>query len=418
MRLGRLSPKQREIASYGGRPNRWTLVSGPVGSGKTESGLIGFLLWQRQLAGMQLGVLTKGHAQLSAVLKDGLERLLGEPLRPHRDGGFQLPGRDGQTNHLIPFVCQDARGIERMRSFNLGGMLLDEMTTLPFPLLAECAARTRVGDAKILGLTNPDGPLHPVKKHFFDKAEEHDAYVVWTDLRDNPALTQAYVDDLKKRYTGAMLERMVYGRWAASTGLVYPRLYEFSTEAPDCDFTVYDVSVDVGEARVTAALLSGRTADGRTWILDEVTHDHVREGVLSESELVAKIRRAFSGYEVNAWIVDPAAKRFRQEMLRQMPDARVGKAVNHFDEGVEEVNHWLASDALFVWGEKVPQLMTENGEYVWDPDMAKIGRDEPVKIRHDLLDCLRYLIMTRTVDELGGMEAWLRRERQRKEARL
>ena len=51
-------------------------------------------------------------------------------------------------------------------------------------------------------------------------------------------------------------------------------------------------------------------------------------------------------------------------------------------------------------------------------DLAKIGRDEPVKIPDHATDCLRYLVMTRTVDELGGMEAWQRRERQRKEARL
>ena len=413
-----LSAKQRRIASFGARRKRWTLVSGPVGSGKTHAGIIGTLLWASRWGGAEFGVLTKGHPQLAAVLKGGIERAIDDAVKVDSDGGFYLPGHNGQPNRFWCFVAQDKRAEPRLRSFNLSGFLIDEMTTLP-PLILDAAnSRCRVGDAKLLGMTNPDGPRHPVRLKYFLRPDQMNAEVIETELRDNPTIRDDYIDSLKATYTGHMLERMVYGRWAAASGLVFPHAIDASGGVPPLGGLVaYDVVVDVGESSITHALLSGRTLDGQTWIIDECVHNHLLEGVLTDREMVAKVRRHFGGFEIHSWIVDPAAKRFRQELLAQMPNAIVGKAENDWEEGVEEVNHWIGVGALKLWGERLPHLMSEIGALVWDEDMAEAGKDVPIKTPDHGTDAMRYLVFTRAVHEAGGRKAWEIQRQRRKEMR-
>ena len=429
-----LSPKQQQIAAYGGSPYRWTLASGPVGSGKTHAGLIGFTLETSQWGSSDFGVLTKGWPQLHAVLRGGLAQILGYPISLNSDGYFELPSLVGPPNRIWCFVAKDKGAEPRLRSFNLSGMLLDEMTTLPFNMIAAANARCRVGNAKLLGLTNPDGPRHPVKLNYFDNCEQVNGQAIYTEIRDNPALSQAYIDSLYANYSGHMLERMVYGRWAAASGLVYPHLIEATyqpppwhgaawtnletgeAKPPNVELPVaFDVAIDVGESSVTHALLAARTTHGNTWIIGECRHEHVSEGVLKERELVAKIRRAFSGYDITSWIVDPAAKRFRKELLNQMPGARVGKGVNDLKEGIEEVNLWVAADALHIWGDKCPHLIAEIGALVWDDQQAAAGKDVPIDTPDHGTDALRYLVATRAVHESGGYDAWLATRRRQRE---
>ena len=113
-------------------------------------------------------------------------------------------------------------------------------------------------------------------------------------------------------------------------------MLDVSGQRPHEDMVAHDVVIDVGEASVTCALLCGRTPTGATWVLDEWVHNHVIDGVLTERELVGAIRRQFSGHVIDSYIVDPAAKRFRQELLVQLgPSANVGKGENDWAEGVE-----------------------------------------------------------------------------------
>ena len=405
----RFSETQRRIASYGCRDKRWTLVSGPVGSGKTEAGLTGFLLWASKFSGCQFGILSKGHMQLSAVVKDGIERITGERLRQDRDAHYILPNSSGGHNKLIPLVAQDKRAEQRMRSYNFAGALIDEGTTMDHNVISAMNARCRVGESKIILMTNPDGPLHPLKLQYFNRAQEINGEVIETELRDNPSISESYIESLNQIYTGHMLERMVYGRWVAASGLVYPHLHSVSLRSPGEDepMVTYDVSIDVGEASVTAALLSGRTVDGKTWIVDEYYHNHVEKGVLTEAQLVAGIRRKFQWATPRVWIVDPSAKSFIGELMRQLQRTNnIGRAITDWNEGVAEVNHWIASGALFVDGAKCPNLMKESGMLIFDENKALIGEDSVVPVPDHACDALRYLVLTRAVQEAGGKKAW------------
>lgn len=410
-----LSERQRHIATYGAREKRWTLVSGPVGSGKTHSGLLGFSLWQRLYAGHEFGLLTKGHPQLASIIRD-MERAAGFDIWVDSDGMAALPTIGGMDNALLCFVGRDKSAEPRLRSFNLTGFVIDEGTTLPFPLIAAANARMRVGDPRGLILTNPDGPRHPLKVQYFDDAENMDAEAIYTSIHDNPTVTQSYIDSLHRSYSGHMLERMVNGRWAAATGLVYPHYLEVVREMPNpSEFQVLDASVDVGESSVTHALLYGRDHDGDTWVIDECRHDHIVEGVLSIRGMVAKVRREFAHWgPIHSWTVDPSALTFRQELLAQ-GEPNVGKAHADWTEGHQEVNHWIGLEALLLVEKSVPHLMNELGALVWDDDAADKGDDKPIPTSDHGTDTLRHYVLTRTIHESGGRRAWEARKRHERE---
>ena len=176
---------------------------------------------------------------------------------------------------------------------------------------------------------------------------------------------------------------------------------------------IHDVVIDVGESSVTCALLFGRTPSGKTWVLDEWVHDHRLSGKLTERQLVGAIIHAWPGVKIHSYMVDPAAKRFRVELQRQLgPHAIVGKAENDWDEGVEEVNYWFASDALYIDGDRCPQLLDTAGALTWDEEQAEIGNDVPTKVADHLTDCLRYGVLTRAIHEAGGREVWEAKRRQ------
>jgi len=404
-----LTGKQQQIATYAARHRRWTIVSGPMGSGKTHAACVGFLLWQRRFGNCDIGVLTKTRAQMNAVLKQNIERLLGYEV-PKTAKEFELPGANGSRNRVHCFVADNAGAEQRLRSFNLTGMLIDEATTLPSGIIAAANARCRVGsDPKLLVLTNPDGPRHPLKTDYLDRAEAMNVEPIFTSIRDNPTVTQHYIDSLNRSYSGHMRARMVDGEWAAAEGMVFPHLLE-RIRTPNVDeMLAFDVAVDVGESSVTHALLAGRNGKGETIVMAECRHDHARQGALEERELVAKVRRAFAAYPVTSWIVDPAAKSFRVELEQQLGgNGKVGKAENDFIEGVNEVNHWVAREALFVYPEGVPQLCAEVEALSWDPKAAERGEDVPIKTPDHGTDALRYLVFTRAVHEAGGRKFWER----------
>ena len=124
---------------------------------------------------------------------------------------------------------------------------------------------------------------------------------------------------------------MVYGIWVAVRGMVYPRAIEFSgfgipaksapqmssfrcerlgrildvdtpprahrvrrRWAPAKEMPACDVVIDVGESSVTCALLSGRTATGRTWTRDERYCDHSEYGHRTPSN-------RFSNWTISIW---------------------------------------------------------------------------------------------------------------------
>ena len=402
---GLLSPTQRHIVRFSTRGKRWTIVSGPQGAGKTYAALVGFLLWMSRHAGCNLGLLTKTKKQLLALLQDDIHRLIGA-RSINNDGHIEIPSAVGASNRLWTFYGTDRRAEPRIRGYNFSGFFIDEVTTLPFELLGAANARVRVGpDPHIVCCTNPDGPLHPFKLQYLDQIDRL-GEAISTQLSDNPALPDGYRESLEQHYTGHMLRRMVHGEWAAATGLVYPLAHEAChNDAPFDTFGAYDISVDVGSASVTHALLAARTTDGHTWIIDEWRHDHTH-GQMTDAACIRAIGAQWGHLPIANWIVDPAARSFRREVQRQYHDAVVAKAANDWLEGVEEVNAWLSTGHLHFYAPRLPHLLAEIGGLVWNPDRALIGEDVPIKTSDHGTDALRYVILTRAIDETGGRAAW------------
>ena len=119
----------------------------------------------------------------------------------------------------------------KVRGWSLAGALLDEVTLMPEDFVDTVLDRCSIPGAKVVMACNPAGPMHPVKLKFMDKPESA-ATLVQFRLADNPSLSQGYIDGLHARYTGAMKRRMVYGEWAATSGIVYPNWENGARQGP------------------------------------------------------------------------------------------------------------------------------------------------------------------------------------------
>lgn len=111
------------------------------------------------------------------------------------------------------------------------------------------------GTGKLFVSTNPDSPHHWLKTAHIDRTPQ-DCINIGMDA--NLSLTEEFRESLKDRWVGAMRERMVYGRWAAHSGLIYPSFENCITEElPPSEPEVWDISIDHATATVTHALLWG-----------------------------------------------------------------------------------------------------------------------------------------------------------------
>ena len=125
-------------------------------------------------------------------------------------------------SELALYSGRDAGSEVDLRGHTFNGALIDEVVGVTTEFLEQAIQRCSAEPGKLIMLTNPDGPHHPVKVNWVDRAatDSNIESRVFT-LADNPGLPDWYEDDLHATQTGAMLRRMAYGEWAVASGSVY-----------------------------------------------------------------------------------------------------------------------------------------------------------------------------------------------------
>src|SRR5690606_4293976 len=107
------------------------------------------------------------------------------------------------------------------RGMTLAGAYGDEVTLWPESFFTMLLSRLSVPGAQFFGTTNPDSPGHWLKKRYLDRADELSLRRFRFTLADNPALDPAYVEALKREYTGLWYRRYILGEWVAAEGAIY-----------------------------------------------------------------------------------------------------------------------------------------------------------------------------------------------------
>jgi phage terminase large subunit-like protein len=251
--------------------------------------------------------------------------------------------------------------------------------------------------------------------------KDDEVYVVEGSMEDNPTLSERQQQRLRRRWEKEplKLEARLHGRFVHFAGLIYdefreappekgghvvaPRPIPRGTENGKPSVPVYG-AIDPGIAKSHMALVFfWMTADDTA----EVFYAQKWKGWLTE-DLAREFHRVCEdeGFRPRWTVIDPAGKRRDPTTGRNMQDALRDLKVptmpgpNKVDAGIDAVKVRLRTQRLLVHADQ-EQLVGEFRNYRWKNTDKSTSEDEPkrepIKANDDLLDALRYGLMSMPV---------------------
>jgi len=382
-----LSPKQ--IESYRHSNARLNLWEGSVRSGKTFISIIRFL------KALQQG--PPGLAMIIGVSRDSIQRniltelcaLVGAPCPTPKTGQINLLGR---TIFLVG--ANDERAQRRIQGSTLAIAYVDELTLIPQGFFKMLLSRLSVKGAQLFGSTNPDSPFHWLKTDFLSKTDL-DMSVHHFKLEDNPSLSEAYVNNLKKEYTGLWYKRYINGEWVLAEGTVYDFFDEEDhvIDLPPGIAEYYVIGIDYGTSNPTTFSLIGysRKVWPNVWLEREYYFDSKKKGhQKTDTDYVEDLIKFIGDKVVRCIYVDPSAASFKLEMMRQ----GLGGVIDADNDVINGIRYQskLLSNGTYKVCRCCSNAIREYQTYRWDEKASLKGEDKPIKEHDHSLDGQRYAL--------------------------
>jgi PBSX family phage terminase large subunit len=398
------------------RINLWT---GAIRSGKTVASLLRWVMYVRSAP---MG----GRLVMVGRTKDTINRnvfaVLQDPLifGMIADEIKYTPGSNvawifGRVIDVIG--ANDARSETRLRGMTCAGAYVDEATLVPQEFWTQLLGRMSVPGAMLFATTNPDNPAHWLRRDFILRARELGLRHWHFTLDDNPALSLAYRESIRREFVGLFFRRFVLGHWVAAEGAIYDMWDDTKHVIPRQRLPMIDrwlsAGIDYGTSNPFAAELLGMGVDRRLYVVSEYRYDsRQHHRAKTDAEYSVAVREWLAGVEIphaggrdewgrevprlgvhpEAVCVDPSAASFIVT-LQQDGLLPIG-ARNDVIDGIRNVATLLATDRLRVVDD-CRGLIDEFPGYSWDDDEAKKrGIDKPIKADDHSLDALRYGVHT------------------------
>jgi len=417
-------PMEKQVAFHESQ-HRFKIFCGGFGSGKTIAGafevITNALMWPKNL-------ILVGRATYPELRDTTRKEILAFPVicdnKEHEFGSSPLvKSYNKADNSLIlingtEIIFRALDELDKVKSLNLGGYLVDEITEISEEMHLALNGRLRRKGVKHFGIgtTNPEGHdwvwkryvagadkirewEHPTRfgtiKTFIAQKEDH--FIVTASSEENPYLPEEYVPTLLTNYPEEWIKRYVYGSFDTFSGLVY---HEFKDEAPQVvkPFPIPKewyrfVALDYGYRNPTAVLWFAVSPKGKAYVYDE----HYQAGrLVSET---AEIVRAKTGTQpVQFYLGDPAMKQRSGASGINVFDefAKYGLIIqpanNSVSAGINRVKEKFVNGSLVVFS-SCTNLRTELGTYKWKdlkPGATQDAPEKPVKKNDHAVDALRY----------------------------
>ena len=236
--------------------------------------------------------------------------------------------------------------------------------------------------------TNPENPMHTVKKDYIDKTGQRlsngqlNIKAFNFSLFDNTFLNKEYIESIiKSTPSGMFTDRDIWGKWVSAEGVVYPDFNEnlFFNNVDDVQFTKYFCGVDWGYEHYGCIVVIGEDVEGNYYLLEENAYQH------KEIDFWVNVANRIKDEYGNIMFYADSARpeyvhKFQEERIRCV---NANKAVL---EGISDVATLFKTNKLFI-NINVKRFKEEIYNYVWKPNA-----DEPVKVMDDVMDGLRYAI--------------------------
>ncbi|MFG1796703.1 PBSX family phage terminase large subunit [Nocardia sp. NPDC049149] len=395
---------------------RCNIWEGAIRSGKTIASILCWLIF---LSNPPSG----GQFVMVGRTRESLARNVIEPMRDPALFGH-LAGRVSYTlgaptatilgRRVYMLGASDAKAEMSLRGLTVAGAYVDEITVIRPDFFRQLLGRMSLDDARLFGSTNPDNPVHWLKREFLDRIDKLDAegdpllpdWRTWHfELDDNPALSEKRKLQYKREYSGLWYRRFILGHWVAADGSVFDSWAEHLTldwAALPLMQQLTAVGIDYGTTNPTHAVLLGLGVDGILYAVDEYRYEPTTMSQRkTDAELSADLR---------AWLDQPHLPDLRQSRMRAEhiiadPSAASLRVQLHA-EGVETA----AADNDVLYGLRVlamlfarnllristrcPALLLEIPGYSWSTTATEEGEDAPIKVNDHGIDALRYAVIT------------------------
>lgn len=393
-----LSEKQR--FAFLNSNARINILEGPVRSGKSFAAN---LIWTDFCVNGTKGPLilcgrTDKTIKRNIILP--LQDMIGKAVVYH-----QGRGEVTLCNRLMYVVgANDDRAEAKIRGSEFAGALVDEGTLIPENFFKMLLSRLSIPKAKMIVSTNADSPYHWLKKDFIDREKELDMKVFSFNIRDNPSLTEKFIQDISKEYQGLWYKRYIEGKWVLAEGAVYDFFDEnlHVIPYPQSTASYYIVGCDYGTTNPCVFVLIGYNSDGypNMWMEKEYYYDSrstMRQK--SDYEYVKDFMEFIEGYNVKAIYIDPSAASLRQEMMRNNVH-NVYDANNDVLTGIRFQGQLISNGSYKICANCV-ETIREYSDYMWDARASERGLDAPIKRNDHAKDAERYALMTHFFNRSG-----------------
>lgn len=372
---------------------RINIFEGPVRAGKS---FIALLKWIDFCANGPPGALVicgRTDKTIKRNIITPLQDLVGSAVvYKQGKGEVQLYNR---TMYVVG--ANDDRAEAKIRGSEFAGALIDEATLIPESFFKMLLSRLSIEGSKLFASTNPDSPYHWIKKDFIDREDILDLKAFKFNIRDNPSLTEKYIQDLSAEYQGLWYKRYIEGKWVLADGAVYDFFDEDKHVIPmapgPADY--YIMGVDYGTTNPCVFALIG--FNGGTypnmWLEKEYYFDSKKElRQKSDYEYAIDLMDFIDGYYVKTIYIDPSAASFRRELQRNgVPN--VADAKNDVLPGVRFQSQLLTNGTYKICL-NCTESIKEYSNYLWDSKASEKGLDVPIKKWDHSLDAQRYALYT------------------------
>ena len=379
--------KQKEIVKMlrSGELHRINILYGSVRSGKTWITLVVFALWVATLPKDKSFLMcAKTLTSLKRNCLDLLQDLIGED-----NFKYSLSAKTGVLfGHKVYLEgANDARSESKIRGMTLQGAYVDEITLIERDFFTMLLSRLSEKNAKLFGSTNPDSPMHWLKKEYIDRENELDIYVEKFSIDDNTFLDAEYVKQIKNEYTGVFYNRFVLGEFAVAEGLVYDFGEDNIVDEIPSNGEYY-ISIDYGTMNPFSAGLWCVLGDKAVRIKEYYYNGREKGIQRTDEEYCDNIDDLAKGYNIRQVIVDPSAASFIATLRKR--GFAIRKANNDVLDGIRRTAVYLKNGNIKIHRSCVDSI-AEFGLYRWDD---KATADTVIKENDHAMDDIRYFCNT------------------------
>lgn len=394
-----LSPMQQD--AFLNSTARINIFQGPVRAGKSFVALLRWIDFIMNGPEGALVICGRTDKTIKRNIIQPLQRLVGNALVYKIGiGEVHLYGRV-----MYVIGANDERAEGKIRGSEFAGALIDEATLIPESFFKMLLSRLSIPGACLFASTNPDSPYHWIKRDFIDRKDVLDVADFCFDIRDNPSLSEKYIQNLSAEYQGLWYQRYIEGKWVLADGAVFDFFDEkiHTIERPVAVADYYIVGIDYGTTNPCAFVLIGYAPGSypNMWMEKEYYYDS-RETLRQKSdyEYAVDLIEFIRGYNVKAIYIDPSAASFKQELYRNSVRHLVD-AKNDVLPGIRYLGQLLTNGTYKICSYCVNSIK-EYSNYLWDSKASERGLDVPIKKHDHAIDAQRYALFTHFFEKPSG----------------